>query len=344
MLSTITRTLCLSACLILASVSLSAADHHEADPHASPAAGHDSDHHEAAPNHAPAAHTNPAAHDASHDQAKHSSPTHTDHADDHAPKPTTSRNPWINPPTAPASHDDHSSTTTHGPAATHAPVAPAQASPAADHNASTGAHTASEAHSETTAQGLNGRQALDRLLAGNKRFLANLTSRSHQGTERRDEVAAHQNPVAVIVCCSDSRVSPELTFDQGIGDVFVVRTAGNIVDAIALGSIEYACEHLHVPLVLVIGHERCGAVTAAVGKGKVAGQVKSVVDMIQQNIAANQPVDGGTVDEAVMHNARAVAHQISSCPPILEGLVRSENLLVVAARYDLDSGEIVILP
>lgn len=210
--------------------------------------------------------------------------------------------------------------------------------------AAAAAAAAAADHDEPKAQGLTSRQALDRLRAGNQRFTADLTSRAHHGGARRTEVAAHQHPIAVIVCCSDSRVPPEQLFDQGLGDLFVVRSAGNVVDAIALGSIEYACEHLHTPLVVVLGHERCGAVTAAHGSATPVGKVQAVVEAIRANTAATRPADGGTVEQAVQANATAVARQIAACTPIIEGLVRSEEVLVVAARYDLDTGEVVILP
>jgi carbonic anhydrase len=205
-------------------------------------------------------------------------------------------------------------------------------------------HDAAKDAAEKPAQGLSGRQALDRLLAGNKRFLADVTSRAHHGTTRRDAVAAKQHPVAVVVCCSDSRVPPELLFDQGLGDLFVVRTAGNVIDALALGSIEYACDHLHVPLVIVLGHERCGAVTAAVSGGTPSGHVLSVVEQVQRNIGQDRPAAGDVVEQAIQCNARTVAQQITTSTPILAGLVTSEHLVVVAARYDLDSGEVTLLP
>lgn len=255
---------------------------------------------------------------------------------DHAPpahEPAAAADPHAAVPSPPAAHG-------HGaaPAATAAdpaPVAPIAAAAAA----------AAVVHpGEALAQGLSGRQALDRMVAGNKRFMADLTSLAHHGAVRREAVAAHQHPVAVVVCCSDSRVPPEQLFDQGLGDLFVVRTAGNVVDAIALGSIEYACEHLHTPLVVVLGHERCGAVTAAAGTATPVGRVQAVVDAIRANTAATRPADGGTVEQAVLVNAKAVAQQIAACTPIIEGLVRSEEVLVVAARYDLDTGEVSLIP
>lgn len=194
------------------------------------------------------------------------------------------------------------------------------------------------------AAALTGRQALDALLAGNRRFVADVVSFAHRGAGRRSEVATGQHPIAAVVCCSDSRVPPEQVFDQGVGDIFVVRTAGNVVDAVALGSIEYACEHLHTSLVLVLGHERCGAVTAAVGEGTPVGQVRAVVDQIRRHLGERNRAPADAVEQAVQLNARGVAQDIAACGPIISGLVRSEDVVVVAARYDLDTGDVTVLP
>jgi carbonic anhydrase len=185
---------------------------------------------------------------------------------------------------------------------------------------------------------------LDRLLAGNKRFVADQMTLAHKGSARRSEVAKGQHPIAIVVSCSDSRVPVEQVFDQGNGDLFVVRTAGNVVDAVALGSIEYAADHLHVPLIVVLGHERCGAVTAAVGTDAPPGHILAVVENIQQHLKGTKPLPGDAVEQAVQINARGVAQDIITSKPILAGLVRSEDVVVVAARYDLDSGEVTLLP
>src|SRR5688572_28409492 len=107
-----------------------------------------------------------------------------------------------------------------------------------------------------------GAGSLKRLMAGNARFVADKPSLEHLGAVRRTTLAKGQNPIAIVLCCSDSRVPPEYVFDQGLGDLFVVRVAGNVADEVALGSIEYAAEHLGTPLLLVLGHEACGAVKA----------------------------------------------------------------------------------
>jgi len=237
----------------------------------------------------------------------------------------------------------------HGAAPVHATAAPAS-QPASAVQAAPAGHAAPAAHgtdgpgAERPAQGLTGRQALDRLLAGNKRFMTDVITLAHKGGARRAELASGQHPIAIIISCSDSRVPVEQLFDQGNGDVFVVRTAGNVVDAVALGSIEYAADHLHVPLIVVLGHERCGAVTAAVGTEPPPGHILAVVEHIQRHLKGTRPMPGDTVEQAVQLNARGVAQDIATSKPIVEGLVRSEEVVVVAARYDLDSGEVTLLP
>ena len=121
--------------------------------------------------------------------------------------------------------------------------------------------------------GITGEQALQKLMEGNARYASGNTSHPDQSMERRYELVAGQHPFAVIVGCSDSRIAPELIFDQGLGDIFVIRAAGQVLDDVAIGSIEYAVEHLGVPLVVVLGHDSCGAVTATLEGGEVAGHL-----------------------------------------------------------------------
>ena len=213
--------------------------------------------------------------------------------------------------------------------------APAAAAPAA-HGATAGG--------EPAAQGLDAKHALERLLEGNQRFIGDLTIKGHKDSERRVEVAKGQHPIAIVVCCSDSRVPPEQVFDVGLGDIFVIRVAGNVVDAIELGSIEYAAAHLHVPLVVVMGHERCGAVTAAISGDAAPAHVLSIVDKIQQNLVGSTPAPGDAVDQAVIINAKAVARQIAASAPLLKDMVAGGTLSVVAVRYDLDDGVVKVLP
>jgi len=213
-----------------------------------------------------------------------------------------------------------------------------QAAPAAN----VGGHAAADA--EPAAQALDAHGALDRLMQGNQRFVSDLMTKGHKDGDRRIAVAKGQHPIAIVVCCSDSRVPPEQVFDVGLGDIFVIRVAGNVVDAIGLGSIEYAASHLHVPLVVVLGHERCGAVTAAISGDPAPAHVLAITDLIQQHLVGATPAPGDPVDQAVIINAKAVANQIATSAPLLKDLVAAGAVTVVAARYDLDDGTVKILP
>ena len=144
--------------------------------------------------------------------------------------------------------------------------------------------------------------------------------------------------------CSDSRVPPEIIFDQGLGDLFVIRLAGNILDDAALGSLEYAVEHLGVKYIMVLGHERCGAVDAAVKGGEIPGHIGSLVKAIQPAVEKVKNLPGDLLDNAVRANVTMVVQQLKSSGPILEELVKKGDLAIAGARYDLDDGEVKILP
>ena len=182
--------------------------------------------------------------------------------------------------------------------------------------------------------------ALEKLRAGNERFVAGEAKHYHQTLERRSEVAMGQKPFAIIVGCADSRVPPELVFDQGLGDLFVVRVAGNVLGDAGLGSIEYAVEHLGARLIVVLAHERCGAVDAVVKGGHLPGHIASFEPAIEPVVADAMRAGGDVLDNAVRLNAHKVAQELESCAPILSEYVHEETLTVVAARYDLDTGEV----
>jgi len=206
------------------------------------------------------------------------------------------------------------------------------------------AHAAATVAGTPPAAAPDAKQALASLLAGNQRFIHQRMERTHQDPARRVAVATGQHPLAIVVSCSDSRVPPEQVFDVGLGDIFVVRVAGNVLDAIELGSIEYAAAHLHIPLVVVMGHERCGAVKAALSGEAAPGHVSAIVKRILANLDGTTPAPGDLVDQAVRINAQASARQISESDPILKPLVAAGTLRVVSARYDLDDGVVEILP
>ena len=185
--------------------------------------------------------------------------------------------------------------------------------------------------------------SLEILLAGNARFAAGRPRHPDQSEARRKEIAGTQEPFAIVLTCADSRVSPEIYFDQGLGDLFVIRNAGNVLGDEVLGSMEYAVGHLHVPLILVVGHERCGAVSAAVAGGHAEGHVSAIVEAIAPAVAASRGKDGDPVDNAVMAHAQLTAAALRASGPILSEAVKAGQVKVVAARYDLDSGRVTLL-
>jgi carbonic anhydrase len=162
--------------------------------------------------------------------------------------------------------------------------------------------------------------------------------------KRREELAKSQHPFAIIVGCADSRVPPELVFDQGLGDLFVLRVAGNVVDDHSLGSIEYAVDHLAVRLVVVLGHQSCGAVKAAketiAANGKAPGHIQSLVTAIQPAVKAAGKAD---LEATIEVNVKHVAQMLRSSMPVLKPKVDSGELQIVGAKYSLDTGAVRFL-
>lgn len=186
--------------------------------------------------------------------------------------------------------------------------------------------------------------ALARLTEGNKRFVAGALTHPAQSAERRAETAQGQHPFAVILTCADSRLSPEIIFDQGLGDLFVVRNAGNLADDLVLGSIEYAVEHLHAPLVVVLGHSKCGAVSAAVAGGEAPGHIRGIVASLTPAATMAKKKPGDPVENTVRISAKLTAAALAQNEPILGELAKGGTIKVLAARYDLASGQVEFLP
>lgn len=180
------------------------------------------------------------------------------------------------------------------------------------------------------------------LAEGNERFVSGEPAEKDLGTARREELTEGQKPFAVVVCCADSRVPPEHVFDQGLGDIFVVRVAGNVADPVAIGSVEYAVEHLEVPLVVVLGHEKCGAVSATVEGGEAPGSIGSIVEKISPSVEKAR--GGGTegeelIEKAVEFNVEQTIRDLKSSPIITERRSK-EELSILGATYELGSGEV----
>jgi carbonic anhydrase len=202
------------------------------------------------------------------------------------------------------------------------------------------AHTKHDDHDAT--QPLTSNDALKRLTDGNQRFAAHEVTHPEQTPQRRAEIAGGQHPFAIVLSCADSRVPPELIFDQGLGDLFVVRVAGNTADDVALGSIEYAVEHLHVPLIIVLGHEKCGAVQAALAGKPEPGHIMSVASPIEPVLPEARQMSGDALHNAVVLNARHVADQLRRSEPVLKKHFDAGEVGIISAVYELDSGRVVL--
>lgn len=185
---------------------------------------------------------------------------------------------------------------------------------------------------------------LRELTAGNQHHVAKRYEHPHQTSARQRELASGQSPHAAILSCADSRVAPEIIFDQGLGDLFDVRVAGNVAGDAEIASLEYAAEHLNVPLVVVVGHQRCGAVSAAVEGGEAHGHLPSLVNAIQPAVARARAMSGDVVENAVRINVENVIGQIRTSKPILGELSANGKLRIVGGIYSLDSGKIEWLP
>lgn len=198
---------------------------------------------------------------------------------------------------------------------------------------------------------ISGRDALRRLREGNARFASNVrgpdTIVSHT---RRPELRSEQEPMAIIFGCSDARVPAELVFDQGLGDLFVIRVAGNIVAPSLVGSVEFAASKFGTRLVVVLGHSQCGAVTATLEELRrptenQSRNLQSIVDRIRPSVEGLLATDlrhdtEGLIEQAVRLNIRASADHLRHGSEVLEQLIRDEGLLIVGAEYSLATGEV----
>ena len=193
--------------------------------------------------------------------------------------------------------------------------------------------------------GMTPDQALALLEQGNAAFLRGENRTELSSAQRRLELAKGQSPFAAYVTCSDSRVPPELLFGRGLGELFIIRNAGNTVDTVALGSIEYAVAVLKVPLVVVMGHERCGAVEAAtkvvMDNATFPGQIGRMIEPIIPAVLQVRDHEGDLLDNAVRSNVRRVAGYLrDQTDPLLQEPLASGALKVVGAYYDLDTGKV----
>jgi carbonic anhydrase len=182
-------------------------------------------------------------------------------------------------------------------------------------------------------------KALDRLKEGNARFVADKPTTRDTTDKRRKELAKGQSPFAIVLACADSRVTPELVFDQGLGDLFVLRVAGNVADPALLGSMEFAVTQLKCPLIIVLGHEECGAVNAAISGQKLEGNLGKLIDLVQPG--KDLPKDKKEALAAgVANNVRTQAASLTSKSDVLKDFVSSKRIRIATGVYSLETGKV----
>lgn len=193
----------------------------------------------------------------------------------------------------------------------------------------------------------NSEEAIDLLKKGNERFVNNSLLNDNFSQEKKEDLLSNgQHPYAVILSCSDSRVPPELIFDQGLGDLFIIRNAGNVLDEVTLGSVEYGAEHLNIPLIVVLGHENCGAVKAAVeskDEDKLESNIASIVEKIKVPLKEvnNSSIEENELcklceDENIKNSVKIIKDD-----PIIKELEEKGVTKVIGAKYDLDTGKVI---
>ncbi|MEM7371118.1 MAG: carbonic anhydrase [Bacteroidota bacterium] len=183
-------------------------------------------------------------------------------------------------------------------------------------------------------------EILTRLKEGNERFVADKLDGKLQDTVRRHNLTGGQQPFAIVLSCADSRVVPELAFDVGLGEIFTVRVAGNVANTSSIASIEYAVAHLHTKVIVVLGHESCGAVTAAVNGGDNGYNLNHLLSHITPAVTQ---ASGAPVNDVVKTNAKLTVGDLQSRSSIIADAVTAGNLSVIPAYYHLDSGAIDFL-
>ena len=197
---------------------------------------------------------------------------------------------------------------------------------------------------------VNADEALRQLLAGNHRFMIGQPLTPRRSPEEFRSLAQGQFPEAVIVSCADSRVAPEILFDVGVGDIFVVRVAGNVIDgagASVKGSIEYAVAELNVPLILVLGHSGCGAVKAAIqhvnNRDSLPGAINGLVELIKPAVAKSKGIAGDPLENAIRQNVQVGVTRLQGLQPILAPRVKDGKVKVVGGVYDLGTGGVTLV-
>lgn len=185
------------------------------------------------------------------------------------------------------------------------------------------------------------KEIIERLKAGNEQFVKDNLSQKNTDQSTRNELSKGQEPFAIILSCADSRVVPELAFDTGLGELFVVRVAGNVANTSSIASMEYAVAHLGTEIIVVLGHQSCGAVTAAVSGGDNGYNLNHLLAHITPAIQATG--EGADVDAVIRKNALLTVEELTNRSAIISEAVKSGQVEIVPAYYHLDSGKVEIL-
>jgi carbonic anhydrase len=197
---------------------------------------------------------------------------------------------------------------------------------------------------QNTEENITADSVLAELKSGNEHHVTHRYQHPHETVDRQRQLVAGQHPHAEILSCSDSRVPPEIVFDQGLGDLFIIRVAGNVATDTEIGSLEYGAEHLHIPLIVVLGHQSCGAVTAAVQGDPPEGHIAALVNLIKPAVEKSRGMSGDPVANAVRINVEMVVRQLRTSTPILSELVAHGKLKIVGGVYSLETGSVTWLP
>lgn len=195
---------------------------------------------------------------------------------------------------------------------------------------------------EAATKKLTSGQALEQLLEGNERFVQGNTSHPSYQTEAKDKMLEGQAPIAAIVGCSDSRVPPELIFDKGLGELFVVRDAGNVVGPIEMDSVEFAVSQLHVPLIMVLGHQNCGAIHAALSGKDYAPELDNILPLIDSALKECDTVGGSPLTNAIHCNIKKGVETLKKSPTIAP-LLGKKKVKVIGAYYEIESGKVTLI-
>ena len=187
---------------------------------------------------------------------------------------------------------------------------------------------------------MTAKEALKFLKDGNKRYINGNLKHPHTDPTYRDSLQESQQPFAVVLSCADSRVVPELLFDQGLGDLFVIRVAGNVAKDKVIGSIEYAVKFLNSKLIVVLGHENCGAVQASLSDADPGGHIGAIIERIKPAVYMARRMKGDVLTNAIKINAQVIGEELKDSQPILNDAVKSAGVDIVSAYYKLSTGEV----